>query len=83
MSNSKLCVAGESSQESVSYFSVLEFFYGAPCTSVFLPEGKSRAVIYLLTFTFTPLATVHASYLYVQKAFLKLNNYLHLKMASP
>jgi len=79
----KLRVAGESSQKSVSYFSVLEFFYGAPCTSVFLPEGKSRDSTYLHTFTFILLATVYASYLSFQKVFLTLNEYLHLKMASP
>ena len=83
MSNRKLCVAGESSQKSVSYFSVLEFFYGAPHASVFLPEDKSRALIYLRTFTFILLAIVYASYLSFEKVFLTLNNYLHLKMASP
>jgi len=64
------------------YFSS-RIFYGAPCTSVFLPEGKSRASVYLHTFTFVLFATVHASYLPFQKVLLALNNYLHLKMAIP
>ena len=31
-------------------------FYGPPSTSVFLPEGKSGALIYLHTFTVISLA---------------------------
>jgi hypothetical protein len=57
--------------------------YWAPCTSVFLPEGKSRALIYLYTCTSTLLPTICASYLSYQKVFLTLNNYLPLKVASP
>jgi hypothetical protein len=52
-------------------------------TSVLLPEGKSRALVYLHTFTFILLAIVYASYLCFQKVFLILNNYLHLKMVIP
>jgi len=33
-------------------------FYGAPFTSVFLPEVKTLALIYLQTFTFILLAIV-------------------------
>ena len=76
-------MAGESSQKSVSYFSVLEIFTGLHVHQFFPPEGKSRALIYLHTFTFILLATVYASYLSFQKLFLTLNNCLHLKMASP
>ena len=72
----------EFTEERIIFFSS-RVFYGAPCTSVFLSEGKSRALIYLHTFTFVMLATVHASYLSFQKVFLTLNNYLHLNMASP
>ena len=64
-------------------FQFSSFFYGAPRTSVFLPEGKNRALIYLHTFTFILLAIAYASYLSFQKVFVTLNNYLHLKMASP
>ena len=81
MSNRTLCVAGESSQKIVSYFSVSRVFYGAPRASVFLTEGKSRALICLHTFTFILLAIVYASYLSFQNVFLTLNNYLHLKRA--
>ena len=45
--------------------------------------GLHRALIYSHTFTFILLAIVYASYLSFQKVFLSLNNYLHLKMASP
>jgi hypothetical protein len=31
-------------------FQFSSFFYGAPCTSVVLSEGKNIALIYLLTF---------------------------------
>jgi len=77
-----VCCRGEFTEEHIIFFSS-RIFYGAPCTSVFLPEGKSRALIYLHTFTFVLLATICASYLSFQKMFLTLNNYLHLKVASP
>ena len=77
-----MCCRTEFTEERMAFFSSL-VFYGTQCTSVFLPEGKSRALIYLRTFTFTLLAIVCASYLSFQKVFLTLNNYLHLKMASP
>jgi len=69
-------------EEHVIFFSS-RVFYGAARTSVFLPQGKSIALIYLHTSTSILLAAVYASYLSFQKVFLTLNNYLHLKMASP
>jgi hypothetical protein len=55
------------------------FFVRAPCTSVLLSEGKSRALIYLHVFRFLYLATVNASYLTFKEVFLTLKNYLHFK----
>jgi hypothetical protein len=52
VSNRELYFAEDISQKNASYFSVLEFFYGAPCTSVNLSEVKNRASLYLHTFTF-------------------------------
>ena len=59
------------------------FFDRASCTSVLLPEVKSRALIYLHIFKFVYLAIVHANCLIFKEVFLTLNNYLHFKMASP
>jgi len=68
--------------ERIIFFSS-RVFYGAPCTSVFLPEGKSRTLIYLHIFTFILLATICDSYLFFPKVFLTLNNYLRFNMAGP
>jgi len=43
------------------------FFDGAPFTSVLLPEGKSRALIYLHIFKFAYLAIVHISHLILKR----------------
>ena len=83
MSNRKLRVTGEISQKGMSYSLILEFFYRVLRTPVVLPEGKIRASVNLITFTFIQLAVVYVSYLSLKKVFLNLNNYLHLKMASP
>ena len=64
-------------------FHFSSFLWGPMYFSFFLPEGKSRALIYLHTFTLIFLATVYASCLSFQKVFLTPNNYLHLNMASP
>ena len=77
-----MCFRREFTEERIIFF-YFSSFYGAPCTSVFLREGKSRVLIYLHIFTFIELATVHASCLPFQKVFLTLNNYLLLNMASP
>ena len=66
-----MCCRKEFTEEHIIFFSS-RVFYGAPCTSVFLPVGKSRALIYLHTFTFILLALVYASYLSFQKVFLTL-----------
>jgi hypothetical protein len=72
----------ELTEERMIFFSS-RVFYVAPCQSVFLPEGKSRALIYLHTFTFILLTTICASYLSIPKVFLTLNNYLHFNMVNP
>ena len=76
------CCRREFKEECIIFFSS-RVLSGTPCTSVYLPEGESRALIYLHTFTFIYFTIVYASYLSFQKLFLKLNNYLDLKMASP
>jgi len=37
-----VCCRTEFTEKRITFFSS-QAFYGAPCTSVFLPEGKSRA----------------------------------------
>ena len=46
-----VCCRREFTEERIIFFS-FRVFYGAPRTSVFLPEGKNRVIIYLHTFTF-------------------------------
>jgi len=77
-----VCCRREATEKRIIFFSS-PVFYGALCTSLFLHEGKTRALIYFHTFTFILLATVYASYLSFQKVFLTLNNYSHLNTASP
>jgi len=77
-----VCCRRKFTEECNIFFSS-RIFYGTPRTSVFLPEGKSRALVYLHIFTFILLAIVPASYLSFQKVFLTLNNYLHLNMVIP
>ena len=77
-----VCYRREFTEECVILFSY-RVFYGAPCLSAFLLGGKSRALIYLHTFMFILLAIVYTSYLSFQKVCPTLNNYIHLKMASP
>jgi hypothetical protein len=79
--NRKLMCYRREFTEVYHIFQSSSFFYGALSTSVFTPEGKYRALIYLHTFTFILLAIVYPSYLSFQKVFFALNNYLHLKMA--
>jgi len=77
-----VCFRREFTEKRITFLSS-RVFYGAKCTSDFLPEVKSRALIYLHTFTLLLLAIVYASYLSLQKVFLTLNNYLNFKMANP
>jgi hypothetical protein len=60
-----VCRRRDFTEERIIFFSS-RVFYGAPCTLVFLPDGKSRALIYLHTFTFILLSIVYASYLSFQ-----------------
>jgi len=76
-----VCCRREFTEECIIFFSS-RVFYGAPCTSVFYLKVETAAV-YLHMFTFINLTTVYASYLSCKKVFLTLDNYLHLKMASP
>jgi len=46
-----VCCGREFTEERIIFFSS-RVFYGAPYTSVFLREGKKRALIYLHTLTF-------------------------------
>jgi hypothetical protein len=77
-----VCCRRDFTEVSITFFSS-RIFYVVPCSSVFLLEDKNKALIYLHTFTFIQVAIVYASYMSFQKVFLALNNYLHLKMASP
>ena len=54
-----MCCRREFTEERIIFF-ISRIFYGAPCASVFLPEGKNRALIYLHTFTFILLVIVYA-----------------------
>jgi len=55
-----VCFRREFTEGRIIFFSP-QVFYRAPSTSVFPPEGKSRALIYLQTFMFIPLGIVYAS----------------------
>jgi len=77
-----LCCRRKCIEQRITFFNS-RFFDRVPCTSVLLPEGKSRALIYLHIFNFVYLAIIHANYLIFEEVFLTLNNYLHFKMASP
>ena len=53
-----VCYRREFTEVCITLFSS-RVFYGAPCSSVFLLGGKSRALIYLHTFMLIMLASIH------------------------
>jgi hypothetical protein len=61
-----LCYRRECIEQRIIFFSS-RFFDRAPCTSVLLPEGKPRALIYLHIFKFVYLTILHASYLILKR----------------
>jgi hypothetical protein len=76
-----LCYRRECIEQRIMFFNS-RFFDRAPCTSVLLLEGKSRALIYLHIFKFLYLAIAHASYLTFKALSLTLNN-LHSRRWDP
>jgi len=73
-----LCYRRKCIEQRITFFNS-RFFDRVPCTSVLLPEGKSRALFAHIQFHIFSYST---HYLIFKEVFLTLNNYLHFKMAS-